>query len=291
MADDVLVAAISSLTTLAVGVASVWATLRTKNLELAQLRDSNESSVQEASELRLRLRHSEERLKSTETDLSDASAKHAALLGRLWTWQPAEHNILLDGPKCSGKSTLVMRWANPTLPYDKFKATAGLVSIPMHLCSELDYDARTERRHQLQFHDVAGEEPQFIASVIKKYKPEVAILVVNPLDLEETERRFTSYVLKIVYGDADLRQMLKGILIYVSRADEARTRGLLDSAMRFANSIKDILQAFYRQDGALSVIAGDARTNEGIVDALAFLARRVGVHELLPTHPSAEAAA
>ncbi len=215
--------------------------------------------------------------------------EHEELLGELWTWQQITHHVIFDGPKYCGKSTLIMRWANPTIPFkvDGFKATQGVASVPMHLCSELDRTTRTERRHQVQFHDVAGEEAQYIASVFKSNRPEVAILVIDPTRLSESKERFTTHLLKIIYGDPDIVAVLKGVLIYISKCADAEAAGTLQEAVKFAEGVQSLLSAFHRASGEVHVLCGDARTNQGIVDALGFVATRMDLQNLLPKHPSA----
>lgn len=293
MSDEIIAAGISGIFSLAVGALAAWATLQEASKNLESQRDdalkAKRDAESECARTSRELVHTKNQLTQTNSNLAKVTSEHSELLGRLWTWHSIEHHIILDGESHSGKSTLVMKWANPTVPYNSFAATRGVASIPLHLCSELDQANRVERRHQLYFHDIAGEEGQYLNRIISEKRPEFAVIVVDPERLAETKARFSHHLIKVVYANPELSKMLRGILIYVSKVDIARASNVHIEAMAFAQSIREWLIPYYRNSGSVEIVCGDARTGEGIPDALAFIVKGLNLHNLMPKHPSMKA--
>lgn len=231
----------------------------------------------------LRGRREIEALKAEHQDRIKAlEANHEAFQAAVTWIRYKDHFVILDGEKGSGKSALLAKWLNPSIDISNVNIShsQAVTAYTFHLCSETipEGDKLVEVQHRLRFIDVPGEALEHFPDILLETPPSIALLVVDPLALDQSLARFSPAHCSVLYGSRALAGSVKGVAIYVSKSD--MDPRLVAAVTRKAKM--SVAKELERYQQRIEVIPGSAKTGKGIPELQSFICSAIGVDRLFP---------
>lgn len=243
----------------------------------------------------------EQELATLKKDHKALKDTHSQTLRETTVVKTKVYKVVLDGLNNSGKSTLVMRWINPLLAEGETSPTAGYAEVGnFQLCSRTE--TREGRTHRTEYYlsciDPRGESENKVNQALIKLEPEVAVLVIHPLQEQESlVERFSSSVLSRTYKGLSF---LRGMVVLVNFSDlnpEAASTTMQLARKQILETLGDEYEPISASATAsdenskgnkkpIVFLTCSAKRGDNVPQALGHIAAILGVSDHMPKHSS-----